>query len=111
MSARTILLISLLGGAAGALLLIFTPQHTFDRLVPWLLLAATVLFAAGKKLTPLLRRHIHIGPATLYSVQFVIALYGGYTGAQVARKMNPDHVRAVVILIGICMTIAFFQRA
>jgi len=87
MSARTILLISLLGGAAGALLLIFTPQHTFDRLVPWLLLAATVLFAAGKKLTPWLRRHIHIGPAALCSIQFVIALYGGYFGGAIGIMM------------------------
>jgi len=38
-------LAGLLGGAAGALVLLNTPQMTFLRLVPWLLLAAASIFA------------------------------------------------------------------
>src|SRR5271167_2245138 len=32
------LVVSFLGGLAGALLLLFTPQRTFDTMIPWLLL-------------------------------------------------------------------------
>ena len=48
-SARSMLLISLAGGASGALLLILTPEHTFNALVPWLLLgiAVYVLLSPG----------------------------------------------------------------
>jgi Sulfite exporter TauE/SafE len=45
---RTMLLISLGGGLAGALLLLATPQRAFDALLPWLLLAATLVFAFGR---------------------------------------------------------------
>jgi uncharacterized protein len=38
-------LAGLLGGAAGALVLLNTPQMTFLHLVPWLLLAAASIFA------------------------------------------------------------------
>ena len=39
--------ISLAGGALGALILLWTPPSVFARLVPWLVLFATVLFAWG----------------------------------------------------------------
>ena len=45
-----LLIMSLLGGLAGALLLIKTPAHMFLRLIPWLMLMATLLFAFGKHL-------------------------------------------------------------
>src|ERR1700680_2369454 len=38
---------SVAGGWAGAVLLLKTPQHTFLRFVPWLLLSGTLLFAFG----------------------------------------------------------------
>src|ERR1022692_3681958 len=41
---------SVAGGWAGALLLLKTPQHTFLRLVPWLLLGGTLLFAFGNSI-------------------------------------------------------------
>ena len=41
-SLKAMVAVSLLGGAAGAALLLLTPQRTFDDLVPWLLLAATL---------------------------------------------------------------------
>ena len=176
LSAKAVLAVSLAGGIAGAVLLVSTPEHTFNALIPWLLLAATLLFASGKKLTPFLKSKIHFGPNTLLAVQFVIAVYGGYfggamgimmlaayalfglddihaanalktlmagglnaiavvcfvfagkvdwvpaaimlasavvggyAGARVARMMNPNHVRAVVIAIGVTMTAVFFLR-
>lgn len=39
--------ISAVGGVAGALLLLVTPAKLFSGIVPWLLLFATLLFAAG----------------------------------------------------------------
>src|SRR5437764_10666795 len=38
---------SVVGGLLGAVLLLKTPQQTFARLIPWLLLAATLLFICG----------------------------------------------------------------
>ena len=42
---------SVVGGLAGAILLVKTPGQTFLRVLPWLLLGATLLFAFGKHLT------------------------------------------------------------
>lgn len=41
------MLIASVGGVAGALLLLVTPAKLFSGIVPWLLLFATALFAAG----------------------------------------------------------------
>ena len=46
---------SVIGGLAGALLLLRTPQHTFLRMVPWLMLIATLLFVFGGKITEYVR--------------------------------------------------------
>ncbi|MBS1939855.1 MAG: sulfite exporter TauE/SafE family protein, partial [Bacteroidetes bacterium] len=42
--------ISAVGGVVGALLLLVTPPQVFAGVVPWLLLLATVLFAASPRL-------------------------------------------------------------
>lgn len=71
--------LSVLGGAAGAALLLSTSNHAFGRIVPWLLLAATLLFACGPGL---LRRRANaaksrkqwIADAVIVSV----GIYGGY---------------------------------
>jgi uncharacterized protein len=65
---------SFAGSAIGSGLLIVTPQRRFDAIVPWLLLAATLLLAFGPTVTPFLRRFLRLGPATLIAVQFVIAI-------------------------------------
>jgi len=85
--ASTLLAISLAGGIVGALLLIFTPERTFDSIVPWLLLAATTLFATNRRLIPWLKRNVHTGPRWLGVVQFAIAIYGGYFGGAVGIMM------------------------
>lgn len=79
--------LSFAGSAIGAGLLLFTPQRQFDAIVPWLLLAATLLFAFGPTVTPYLRRVVRLGPATLMAVQFVIAIYGGYFGGAMGILM------------------------
>ena len=80
-------IVSLAGGAAGALLLLFTPQKRFDSIIPWLMLAATVLFTFGPRISPILKRAFHVGPVTVVVVQFFIAVYGGYFGGAIGILM------------------------
>ena len=81
------LIVSLAGGIAGALLLLFTPERTFDSVIPWLMLAAALLFAFGPRISPLLKRAIHIGPVTVVLIQFLVAVYGGYFGGAIGIVM------------------------
>jgi uncharacterized membrane protein YfcA len=81
---RALLLVgaSALGGFCGALILLALDNGAFRALVPWLLLAATLLFAAG----PWLVRRINAGdrqmPEPLIAaVQLVASVYGGFFGA------------------------------
>lgn len=78
----------LLGGLAGAVLLLHTPQVTFMRLVPWMLLGATLLFVFSRRITDWLRRRTenmqhapHLATVGAALVQLVIALYIGFFGA------------------------------
>jgi uncharacterized membrane protein YfcA len=82
-----ILLVSFAGGIVGALLLLYTSQRTFDSLIPWLMLGATVLFALGPRLSPFLRRHFHVGAASVIVIQFLVAIYGGYFGGAIGILM------------------------
>lgn len=81
------LIVSIAGGIAGALLLLFTPQRTFDSLIPWLMFGSTLLFAFGPLISPILKRAFQIGPVTVVAVQFVIAIYGGYFGGAIGIVM------------------------
>ena len=79
-SLRAMAVVSALGGVVGAALLISTPEKTFDELVPWLLLVATVIFAFGPKAAPTLRKYVRISTGGLLTIQFFIGIYGGYFG-------------------------------
>jgi uncharacterized membrane protein YfcA len=79
--------VSLVGAVLGAVLLLYTPDKTFDAIVPWLLLAATVIFAFGPQITPRLQRLFRIGPAALLCIQFLIGIYGGYFGGAMGIVM------------------------
>jgi len=79
--------ISLIGGGFGAWLLILTPSLTFARLVPFLILFATILFMLQAPMTRWLRMP---SPTTgsqaswwtiAIIVQFFSSMYGGYFGA------------------------------
>src|ERR1017187_2303825 len=41
---------SVIGGIGGAFLLLHTPAHTFLRVLPWLMLGATLLFMFGGRM-------------------------------------------------------------
>jgi|SRR5579863_2765767 len=85
---RSVLAASIAGSLIGACLLLLTPAPAFDKLVPWLLLFATIVFAISPRL--------HVIPSVAKSspgtdgpahhawqiaVQFGVAIYGGYFGA------------------------------
>ena len=48
--------VSVIGGVLGAVILLRTPPALFQRLIPWLLLVATLIFAFGGNVTQWLRR-------------------------------------------------------
>src|SRR5262249_17623758 len=70
-------IMSLIGAIAGALLLLLTPEARFAEAVPWIMLAATLIFTFGRRL---------IGPprprpfAIALAIQLIVAIYGGYFG-------------------------------
>ena len=73
----------LAGGLLGAVTLLVTPQQTFLRLIPFLLLAATLLFAFSRKITSALRPNGEAAMSTKggAAAQFFVAFYIGYFGA------------------------------
>ena len=82
---RPLVVASVLGGFAGALLMIKTPPQTFVHVLPWLMLGATLLFAFGKSLSGRISSGIShesspqaVGAAAIF--QFCAAVYGGYFG-------------------------------
>ena len=84
---------SVIGGLAGAILLRYTPPATFDRLVPYLILFATILFMAQQPVQKVLRaphpEHAHSSRwlAGAIVFQLGVALYGGYFGAGIGILM------------------------
>ena len=83
---------SLVGGILGALLLRMTPGRLFDRLVPVLILFATVLFMLQGPVQRLFNRATpeHRGAAWLagaVAFQFLVGVYGGYFGAGIGILM------------------------
>lgn len=77
------LIATLLGGLAGALLLIWTPSSLFDRLLPFLLLTATTVLILGPRLGAALRARLVGGHVNVPAMQFLLGVYGGYFGGAV----------------------------
>jgi len=80
-----LLLASVIGGLIGAVLLIKTPPRTFLRLIPWLMLIATLLFTFARRLTrgssSAISRDASNASLTGASIfELLVAIYGGYFG-------------------------------
>ncbi|MGK5114506.1 MULTISPECIES: sulfite exporter TauE/SafE family protein [unclassified Geodermatophilus] len=83
---------ALLGGGAGAALLLLTPSEAFERIVPWLIAGASIallvqrppreLAAEGARTHP-----THQDPWWLPLGTFAVAVYGGYFGAAAGVMM------------------------
>ncbi|HTM51778.1 MAG TPA: sulfite exporter TauE/SafE family protein [Bryobacteraceae bacterium] len=84
---------SVVGGITGALLLRWTPPALFDRLVPFLILFATLLFMVQEPIQRMLKTSEKSGHrsarwlAGAMFFQLLIALYGGYFGAGIGILM------------------------
>jgi len=89
----------LLGGVAGAFILLHTPERAFRALVPWLILLACALLGLQGPVARFVAQRTGSSaarvPAALIAVQFLISLYGGYFGAGIGIMM----LAAMAILI------------
>ena len=79
---------SVIGGIAGAFLLLRTPAHTFLRVLPWLMLGATLLFVFGGRLARgsnggLAQDASTAAIAAAATFELVVSVYGGYFGGGV----------------------------
>jgi uncharacterized membrane protein YfcA len=79
---------SVIGGIAGAFLLLRTPAQTFLRVLPWLMLGATLLFIFGGRLARGSKSGLAHDASTKAIVaaaifELVVAVYGGYFGGGV----------------------------
>jgi uncharacterized protein len=106
---------SVVGGIAGAILLIKTPAQTFLHVLPWLMLAATLLFAFGKHLTGKISAGIGADASNKAVVgasifELIVSVYGGYFGGGIgimnlamlaAMGMTDIHeMNALKVLLG-----------
>src|SRR5690606_26847492 len=77
---------ALAGGVCGALLLVVIEDDAFARLIPFLLLLATLLFAAGERLNRWIAAHAPDGQGRAAAIiehgcLFACSVYGGFFGA------------------------------
>jgi uncharacterized protein len=92
---KTLFLPSLLGGGLGAVLLLRTPARSFQRLAPFLILFATVLFMLQGAVARWARSGESHPPgdqgsgrwAAAWLYQFGVGIYGGYFGAGIGILM------------------------
>jgi uncharacterized membrane protein YfcA len=84
---------SALGGLLGAFVLVITPPEWFDRIVPFLVLFATLLFAFRDQFNRLFKlggseeRVSALGRVWGFLFQLFVATYGGYFGAGIGILM------------------------
>jgi uncharacterized membrane protein YfcA len=76
---------AVLGGATGAALLLLTPASAFERVVPWLIGAASIAILLQRPPRELAAEHAGAAarpdPVWLLPVTYVVGIYGGYFGA------------------------------
>lgn len=117
-----LILISFIGGIAGAILLLRTPEEVFLEAVPWLLLFATILFIFGGQLNSTLKnlsgRHKHasaVGGFLLMLLLFGVCLYGGFFNAglgiitlsylALAGYTNINTMNGIKLLVSSCVSL------
>jgi len=81
------------GGIAGGILLLYTSENLFRKLIPWLILTATVLLAVQDRMRNWVMArmsdagHRHLNEAWSMALIFPAAVYGGYFGAGLGVMM------------------------
>jgi hypothetical protein len=116
------ILVSLVGGVAGAWLLLKTPEAVFREAIPWLLLFATLLFIFGAQLNALLKKlsssHRHassLGRSGLLLLLLAVCLYGGFFNAglgiitlsylALAGHTNINSMNGIKLLVSSCVSL------
>ena len=93
---RTMLIlsiVSLVGGLLGSILLLYTSADVFKKLIPYLLLLATVVFIFGEPFKQWLQSFNRADTpkslplAYLVIIQLAVAIYGGFFGAGIGILM------------------------
>jgi uncharacterized membrane protein YfcA len=127
-----LLITGVIGGILGAQILLYTPQATFLKLVPWLLLGATLLFVASGRITRWVRARTsnHRSGARWLTygglcLELFIAMYVGYFGAGVGililallallgmeniHAMNGMKTLLVTVVNGVALSIFIFSK-
>ncbi|MDQ2871625.1 MAG: sulfite exporter TauE/SafE family protein, partial [Candidatus Eremiobacteraeota bacterium] len=80
-------IVSVVGALLGAILLLRTPAGVFQRLIPYLLLFATVVFALSPYFTKPKAGTARAHSPLQLALQFAVSVYGGYFGAGVGILM------------------------
>jgi uncharacterized membrane protein YfcA len=127
-----LLITGIIGGIAGAYILLHTPQSTFLRLVPWMMLGATLLFLFSSKITAWVRSHLgaHENSKAMFygglALELFLAIYIGYFGAGVGiltlallsllgvediHTMNGMKAVLVSVVNGVSLVIFIINRA
>jgi uncharacterized membrane protein YfcA len=86
LSFKALVVLSLVGGALGALLLLITPSSFFEHLVPYLVLFATAVFTWGS-FGGQRGASVRLGSLGTGVAQLIIAIYGGYFGGGIGFLM------------------------
>lgn len=90
---RLLVIPSLLGGLIGSSLLLILDETFFKRIVPWLLLTASLLFWAQPHVMQFIKTQHSSGQPRkelmilLWVFQFLVGIYGGYFGAGIGILM------------------------
>jgi uncharacterized membrane protein YfcA len=107
---------SLIGGAIGAFILLYTSPDLFQQLIPYLLLFATLIFTFSDLIKARLQLQSKTSTPPLLNLviaQFVIAVYGGFFGAGLGILMlatlaflgitNMHSMNAFKVFLGSCI--------
>jgi uncharacterized protein len=87
LSLKALFAISVVGGGVGAVVLLITPSAFFSRLLPWLVLFATAIFAWGSFFRKKTKTPRRLSAKGAVAIQFLIAVYGGYFGGGIGFMM------------------------
>ena len=79
--------VTFVGGIIGSVVLLATPTHAFDRILPWLLLVATLALWLGPRFSEAIRGAMKSDAMALLVGQFVLGVYGGYFGGAMGIMM------------------------
>lgn len=85
---KVLALPTLLGATLGAWLLTVSSKETFDRVIPFLILLASVMLAAQSRIKAMAKQHNRSMPLAVgMIIQFLVSVYGGYFGAGMGLMM------------------------